>query len=79
MSDLHNRHTLIEKDHTSKEYSYFKAKLTKLSDDQIIELANALGINFVSGSNPTREDYEKVLDESYWDEFHQAYTKIISG
>lgn len=79
MSDLYSRHTLIENDHTAEEYSDFQAKLAKLNDDQLVELANSLSIKFDHKSIPTRDDYENVLDESYWDEFYQAYTKIISG
>lgn len=78
MSDLYSRHTLIEKDHTSEEYSDFQAKLAELNDDQIIELATALAIKFDPESNPTRSDYEAVLDESYWDEFYREYSRIVS-
>ncbi len=77
--EFYKRHTIIENDHTEQEYVDFLRKLSSLNDKEIKLLATRLGIKFeVPSSAATRDDYEKVLDEVYWDDFYREYRYIIN-
>lgn len=76
--ELYKRHTIIENDHTRQEYADFLRKLSSLDNKEIELLATRLGIKFEAPSTATRDDYEKVLDEVYWNDFYREYRYIIN-
>ncbi|MES2971901.1 MAG: hypothetical protein V4702_06295 [Patescibacteria group bacterium] len=69
-------HVIIEENLSTEEYEEFNAKLQRLSVDQLRELMASANIEFNKTDNWETDDFIGVLDEAYWDEFDQAFTKI---
>ncbi len=69
-------HAIIEESLTTEEYDEFNDKLQKLNVEQLREIMTLANIEFKKTDNWEVDDFIGVLDEAYWDEFDQAFTKV---
>lgn len=67
---------IIEESLTTEEYDEFNDKLQKLNVEQLREIMTLANIEFKKTDNWEVDDFIGVLDEAYWDEFDQAFTKV---
>lgn len=69
-------HAVIEESLSTEEYDEFNDKLQRLNVEQLRELITLANIEFKKTDNWEVDDFIGVLDEAYWDEFDQAFTKV---
>ena len=69
-------HAIIEDSLSTEEYEEFNEKLQRLNVGQLGELMTLAGIEFNRTDNLEVDDFIGVLDEAYWDEFDQAFSKV---
>jgi hypothetical protein len=69
-------HVIIEDNLSTEEYEEFNEKLQRLNVGQLGELMTLAGIEFNRSDNWEVDDFIGVLDEAYWDEFDQAFSKV---
>ena len=69
-------HVIIAESLSTEEYDEFNEKLQRLNVEQLRELMTLANIEYNKTDNWEVDDFIGVLDEAYWDDFDQAFTKV---
>jgi len=69
-------HAIIEESLSTEEYDEFNEKLQRLNVEHLSELMDLANIEYSKTDNWEVDDFIGVLDEAYWDDFDQAFTKV---
>lgn len=68
----------IEEAATLEQRNAIAARLETLSLTQLQQLAQRLGLDFVSSTPPpAKDDYVNLLEEADWDDFEHEYRRVV--